>query len=126
MPNHTSDRHPRFLESCASHDNPKRDWYIWRDGRGEGAPPNNWLSEFGGSSWEFDAATGQYYYHAFLRSQPDLNWRNPDVRRAMHDVMCFWLKRGVDGFCVDVMWHLIKDLNTDATSPARIYHSTLR
>lgn len=109
VPNHTSDRHPWFMESRASRDSPKRDWYIWRDGRGEGAPPNNWLSEFGGSSWEFDAATGQYYYHAFLRSQPDLNWRNPDVRRAMHDVMRFWLKRGVDGFRVDVMWHLIKD-----------------
>lgn len=109
VPNHTSDRHPWFIESRSSRHNPKRDWYIWRDGRGEGAPPNNWLSEFGGSSWEFDAHTEQYYYHAFLRTQPDLNWRNTDVRRAMYDVMRFWLRRGVDGFRVDVMWHLIKD-----------------
>ncbi|CAN5147199.1 alpha-amylase family glycosyl hydrolase [soil metagenome] len=109
VPNHTSDRHPWFVESRSSKNNPKRDWYIWRDGCGEGMPPNNWLSEFGGSSWEFDARSGQYYYHAFLRAQPDLNWRNPDVRRAMHDVMRFWLRRGVDGFRVDVMWHLIKD-----------------
>jgi alpha-glucosidase len=109
VPNHTSDQHPWFAESRSSKSNPKRDWYIWRDGRGEGSPPNNWLSEFGGSSWEFDAHTGQYYYHAFLGAQPDLNWRNPDVRHAMHDVMRFWLRRGVDGFRVDVMWHLIKD-----------------
>jgi alpha-glucosidase len=109
VPNHTSDRHPWFVESRSSKDSPKRDWYIWRDGRGEGGPPNNWLSEFGGSSWELDADTGQFYYHAFLRTQPDLNWRNPDVRRAIHDVMRFWLRRGVDGFRVDVMWHLIKD-----------------
>jgi alpha-glucosidase len=109
VPNHTSDQHPWFIESRSSKDNPKRDWYIWHDPGGEGGPPNNWLSEFGGSSWESDAQTGQYYYHAFLRSQPDLNWRNPDVRRAIHDVMRFWLRRGVDGFRVDVMWHLIKD-----------------
>jgi alpha-glucosidase len=109
VPNHTSNQHPWFVESRSSKDNPKRDWYIWRDGRGEGAPPNNWLSEFGGSSWEFDARTGQYYYHAFLRSQPDLNWRNPEVRHAIHEVMRFWLQRGIDGFRVDVMWHLIKD-----------------
>lgn len=109
VPNHTSDRHPWFIESRKSRDNPKRDWYIWRDGAGEGVAPNNWLSEFGGSSWEFDAQTGQFYYHAFLRSQPDLNWRNPQVRRAIHDVMRFWLRRGVDGFRVDVIWHLIKD-----------------
>lgn len=108
VPNHTSDQHPWFIESRSSKDNPKRDWYIWRDG-GEGGPPNNWLSEFGGSSWEFDARTRQYYYHAFLRSQPDLNWRNSDVRQAIHDVMRFWLRRSVDGFRVDVMWHLIKD-----------------
>lgn len=109
VPNHTSNQHPWFIESRSSRDNAKRDWYIWRDPKGEGGPPNNWLSEFGGSSWEFDTHTAQYYYHAFLRSQPDLNWRNPEVRRAMHDVMRFWLRRGVDGFRVDVMWHLIKD-----------------
>ena len=73
------------------------------------APPNNWLSEFGGSAWEFDDATGQYYYHAFLAEQPDLNWRNPEVREAIYEVMRFWLRKGVDGFRVDVIWHLIKD-----------------
>ena len=109
VPNHTSDQHPWFIESRASRDNPKRDWYIWRDPAADGGPPNNWLSEFGGSAWEFDAETGQYYYHAFLSQQPDLNWRNPAVREAIYDVMRFWLRRGVDGFRVDVIWHLIKD-----------------
>ena len=109
VPNHTSDRHPWFKESRVSRQSAKRDWYIWRNGAPEGGPPNNWLSEFGGSAWQHDAATDQYYYHAFLREQPDLNWRNPHVREAMHGVMRFWLGRGVDGFRVDVMWHLIKD-----------------
>jgi len=109
VPNHTSDQHPWFLESRASRDNPKRDWYIWRDPAPGGGPPNNWLSEFGGSAWAFDAATGQYYYHAFLKEQPDLNWRNRDVVEAMHDVMRFWLRRGVDGFRLDAIWHLIED-----------------
>src|SRR4051812_33981077 len=109
VPNHTSDRHAWFLESRSSRDNPKRDWYIWRDPAPGGGPPNDWLSEFGGGAWEYDAATGQYYYHAFLAAQPDLNWRNPQVRAAMYDVMRFWLRRGVDGFRVDVIWHLIKD-----------------
>ena len=109
VPNHTSDRHPWFVESRSSRSNPKRDWYIWRDGDARGGPPTNWLSEFGGSAWQYDDASGQYYYHAFLAQQPDLNWRNPDVRRAMYDVMRFWLRKGVDGFRVDVIWHLIKD-----------------
>src|SRR4051812_26379369 len=109
VPNHTSDRHPWFLESRSSRDNPKRNWYIWRDPAPDGGPPNNWLSEFGGGAWEYDATTGQYYYHAFLAAQPDLNWRNPQVRPAMYDAMRFWLRRGVDGFRVDVIWHLIKD-----------------
>jgi alpha-glucosidase len=109
IPNHTSDRHPWFVESRSSPANPRRDWYIWRDPARGGAPPNNWLSEFGGSAWTFDQRSGQYYYHAFLAEQPDLNWRNPEVRAAMHDVMRFWLRKGVDGFRVDVMWHLIKD-----------------
>jgi alpha-glucosidase len=109
VPNHTSDQHPWFIESRGSRDNPKRDWYIWRDPGPNGEPPNNWLSEFGGSGWEYDAITGQYYYHAFLAQQPDLNWRNPQVRQAIYDVMRFWLHRGVDGFRVDVIWHLIKD-----------------
>src|SRR6185436_7289045 len=76
VPNHSSDRHPWFLESRASRDGPRRGWYIWRDPAPGGGPPNNWLSEFGGSAWEWDAATGQYYLHTFLASQPDLNWRN--------------------------------------------------
>src|SRR5215813_5542866 len=109
VPNHTSSLHPWFVESRASRSNPKRDWYIWRDPAPGGGVPNNWLSEFGGSAWAFDEASGQYYYHAFLPSQPDLNWRNPAVRRAMHDVMRFWLAKGVDGFRIDVLWHLIKD-----------------
>ena len=109
VPNHTSDRHPWFLESRSSRGNPKRDWYIWRDGAADGGPPNNWLSEFGGSAWQFDEGSGQYYYHAFLAQQPDLNWRNPAVRRAIYDVIRFWLGKGVDGFRVDVIWHLIKD-----------------
>jgi alpha-glucosidase len=109
VPNHTSDQHPWFLESRRSRDNPKRDWYLWRDGNPGGGPPNNWLSEFGGGAWQYDAPSGQYYYHAFLAQQPDLNWRNPAVRRAVYDVMRFWLRKGVDGFRVDVIWHLIKD-----------------
>jgi alpha-glucosidase len=109
VPNHTSDQHPWFIESRSSRDHPKRDWYIWRDGKADGGPPNNWLSEFGGSGWEYDGATEQYYYHAFLAQQPDLNWRNPAVREAIYDVMRFWLSKGVDGFRVDVIWHLIKD-----------------
>ena len=109
VPNHTSEQHPWFVESRASRDNPKRDWYIWRDARPDGSEPNNWIANFGGSAWEWDPATGQYYYHAYLKQQPDLNWRNPAVREAMFEVMRFWLDRGVDGFRVDVMWHLIKD-----------------
>jgi len=109
VPNHTSDQHPWFVESRASRDNPKRDRYIWRDPAADGGPPNNWLSEFGGSAWQYDATTRQYYCHAFLAQQPDLNWRNPEVRRAIHEVMRFWLDKGVDGFRVDVIWHLIKD-----------------
>lgn len=109
VPNHTSDQHPWFVESRSSRSSAKRDWYIWQDPAPGGGPPNNWLSEFGGSAWQFNDATGQYYYHAFLPEQPDLNWRNPDVVKAMHDVMRFWLAKGVDGFRVDVLWHLIKD-----------------
>jgi alpha-glucosidase len=109
VPNHTSDQHPWFIESKTSRNNLKRDWYIWRDPGPNGTAPNNWLSEFGGSAWEFDTNTKQYYYHTFLSAQPDLNWRNPAVRSAMHDVMRFWLRRGVDGFRVDAVWYLIKD-----------------
>ena len=109
VPNHTSDQHPWFQESASSRHNPKRDWYLWADPKADGSPPNNWLSEFAGSAWEWHAPTGQYYYHAFDVSQPDLNWRNPAVHAAFRDIMRFWLRKGVDGFRVDVMWHLLKD-----------------
>ena len=112
VPNHSSYQHRWFVESRSSRDNPKRDWYIWRDPApapdGSRGPPNNWISDFGGSSWEWDEATGQYYLHAFLKEQPDLNWRNPDLRAAMMDVLRFWLDRGVDGFRIDVLWHIVK------------------
>ena len=98
--NHTSDQHPWFQESRSGRDNPKRDWYIWRDGRGDG-PPNSWESTFGGPAWELDPASGQYYYHFFFRQQPDLNWRNPAVQRAVFDAVRFWLDMGVDGFRLD-------------------------
>ena len=109
VPNHTSDRHPWFVSSRRARDDAKRDWYIWRDPAPGGGPPNNWLARFGGSAWTFDVASGQYYLHSFLPQQPDLNWRNPDVRAAMYDVLRFWLDRGVDGFRVDVLWMLVKD-----------------
>ena len=108
VPNHSSDQHPWFTASRSSREDPKRDWYIWHDPAPDGGPPNNWISDFGGSSWEWDAATGQYYLHAFLKSQPDLNWRNPGLRAAMMDVLRFWLDRGVDGFRIDVLWHIVK------------------
>ncbi|HUP30425.1 MAG TPA: alpha-amylase family glycosyl hydrolase, partial [Usitatibacter sp.] len=109
VPNHSSDQHAWFRESRSSRSSPKRDWYLWRDPAPGGGPPNNWLSVFGGSAWQWDEATGQYYYHAFLPEQPDLNWRNPEVVEAMLGVLRFWLDRGVDGFRVDVLWHLVKD-----------------
>jgi alpha-glucosidase len=109
VPNHTSDQHPWFLESRSSRDNPKRDWYIWRDPQADGTPPNNWGSFFGGPAWTYDAVTGQYYLHQFVKEQPELNWRNPEVHDAMLDVLRFWLNRGVDGFRMDVIGLLIKD-----------------
>ncbi|AKQ45633.1 alpha-amylase [Rufibacter radiotolerans] len=111
VPNHTSDQHPWFLESRSSRDNPKRDWYIWKDPLPDGSPPNNWLAMFGGTAWEWDEATQQYYYHGFLKEQPDLNWRNPEVQAAMLDVMRFWFDKGIDGFRIDVIYHMIKDAN---------------
>ncbi len=109
VPNHTSDRHPWFIEARSSRSSAKRDWYIWRDPAPGGGPPNNWRSNFGGGAWEWDETTGQYYYHAFLKEQPDLNWRNPEVQEAMLNVLRFWLDHGVDGFRVDVMHHMLKD-----------------
>jgi alpha-glucosidase len=109
--NHTSDQNPWFLESRSSRANPKRDWYIWRDGKGPGQPPNNWQSWFGHSAWKYDPKTGQYYYHYFYVQQPDLNWRNPEVRKAMYGVMRFWLDKGVAGFRVDAVSRLFEDPN---------------
>ena len=106
VPNHTSDHHPWFVESRSTRHSPKRDWYFWRDGRPDGAPPNNWVAAFGGRAWTWDAATRQWYLHLFLPEQPDLNWANPGVVEAMHGVLRFWLDRGVDGFRADVI-HLI-------------------
>jgi alpha-glucosidase len=132
VPNHTSDQHPWFIESRSSRDNPKRDWYIWRDpaplqllagergakqppnstnlgGEPVGGPPNNWGSFFGGPTWTFDTKTGQYYMHQFVKEQPELNWRNLELRAAMLETLRFWLKRGVDGFRMDVIGLIIKD-----------------
>ncbi len=108
VPNHTSDQHPWFLESRSSRHSPRRDWYIWRDPKPDGSPPNNWGSVFGGSAWEWDEHTGQYYFHQFLKEQPDLNWRNPQLVKAMKDVLVFWLERGVDGFRMDVVGMIYK------------------
>ncbi len=108
VPNHTSEQHKWFKESRQSTDNPKRDWYIWKDAKADGSRPNNWGSMFGGTAWTWDEATQQYYFHQFAPEQPDLNWRNPDVRAAMHDVLRFWMNRGVDGFRMDVVYIIWK------------------
>jgi alpha-glucosidase len=119
VPNHTSDQHPWFLDSRSSRTSAKRDWYVWADPDQTGGPPNNWLSRFGGSAWQWDERTGQYYYHSFLLEQPDLNWRNGDVRNAMGNVLRFWLRRGVDGFRVDASAVLAEDvlLRDDPPNP---------
>ncbi len=106
--NHTSNLHPWFIESRSSRDNPRRDWYVWQDGK-SGGPPNNWDSSFGGSAWEYDPQTDQYYYHFFFKEQPDLNWHNPEVRQAMWDAVRFWLERGVDGFRLDAIGTIFED-----------------
>ncbi len=119
VPNHTSELHKWFTQSRASQDNPKRDWYIWADPGKDGGYPNNWVSYFGGPAWSLDKKTGQYYLHTFLPQQPDLNWRNADVRDAMFDVLRFWLNKGVDGFRTDAVMGLVKDdqLRDDAPNP---------
>jgi len=106
--NHTSDQHPWFQASRSSREDSKRDWYIWRDGK-NGSPPNNWNSTFGGSAWEYDPASDQYYYHFFFKQQPDLNWRNPQVKQAMWNVVRFWLDMGVDGFRLDAIGTIFED-----------------
>ncbi|MCB0195052.1 MAG: alpha-glucosidase [Anaerolineae bacterium] len=107
--NHTSDQHPWFIESRSSRHNPKRDWYVWHDPAPDGGPPNNWHAIFSDSAWEYDAATGQYYYHLFFAEQPDLNWRNPEVKQAMFDAVRFWLDLGVDGFRIDAIGGVFED-----------------
>jgi alpha-glucosidase len=111
VPNHTSDQHPWFVESRSSRSNPKRDWYVWRPPRADGAPPNNWMADFRnvGPAWSLDADSGEWYLHSFTPRQPDLNWDNPDVREAMHDTLRFWLNLGVDGFRMDVVNKIGKD-----------------
>jgi alpha-glucosidase len=109
VPNHSSSQHPWFIASRSSRENPKRDWYVWHDAKPEGSPPNNWIAAFGGPAWEWDQTTHQYYLHSFLKEQPDLNWRNPELKMRMLDVLRFWMKRGVDGFRIDVMDRVVKD-----------------
>ena len=111
VPNHTSDRHPWFEASRASRDDPKRDWYVWRDGAAGGGPPNDWISAFEacGAAWTYDEHTDQWYLHSFMPEQPDLNWDNPEVEAAMHDVLRFWLDRGIDGFRLDAIVKIAKD-----------------
>jgi len=124
--NHTSDQHPWFIESRSSRNNPKRDWYIWRDGKGEtatdkGDPPSNWQSWFGHSAWQWDEKTRQYYYHYFYVQQPDLNWRNPEVHKAMDGVLDFWMQHGASGFRIDAVSRLYEDpnLHDDPYLPGR-------
>ncbi|KAK8895690.1 hypothetical protein M9Y10_013574 [Tritrichomonas musculus] len=107
--NHTSDEHHWFKESQQSKDNPKRDYYIWRDGKAPGVPPNNWTSYFSGSAWEYSKTTDQYYLHLFSKKQPDLNWENPQLRREIYDMMDFWFKKGIDGFRMDAISLISKD-----------------
>ena len=119
VPNHTSEKHAWFADSRSSRTSAKRDWYVWADPSPNGGPPNNWLSRFGGSAWQWDDKTAQYYYHSFLIEQPDLNWRNPQVRSTMADVLRFWMRRGVDGFRFDASAVLAEDalLRDDPVDP---------
>ncbi|MGZ4201444.1 MAG: alpha-amylase family glycosyl hydrolase [Thermoleophilaceae bacterium] len=121
VPNHSSDQHPWFAESRSGRDNPKRDWYVWRDAPPGGGPPNNWRSAFVDRAWTLDEASGQYYLHSFLPQQPELNWDNPEVEGAMHDVLRFWLDRGVDGFRIDVVHKLGKDPELGDNEPGRLH-----
>ncbi|HEY3754289.1 MAG TPA: alpha-amylase family glycosyl hydrolase [Pseudonocardiaceae bacterium] len=125
VPNHTSDQHPWFVSARSGRESPHRDWYLWADPAPDGGPPNNWRSVFGGPAWTLDEPTGQYYYHAYLTEQPDLNWRNPEVRQAQHDVLRCWLDRGVDGFRVDAARQLVKDDQLRDNPPNPDYHPGL-
>ena len=123
VPNHTSDRHPWFEAARSSRDDPKRDWYVWRDGV-DGGPPNDWVSAFEaiGPAWTFDERTGQWYLHSFMAEQPDLNWDNPEVEAAMHDVLRFWLDRGIDGFRLDAIVKIAKDPLLRSNGSATLRH----
>ena len=121
VPCHTSDQHPWFQEARSSRNNPKRDYYVWRDGQ-DGKEPNNWRSLSGGSSWEFDEQTNQFYLHSFLKTQPDLNWDNPAVRDEMKNVVRFWFDMGVDGMRVDAIWGISKDPKFSDDSPNPDFH----
>ncbi len=122
VPCHTSDQHEWFLDSRRGHDAEKRDWYIWRDPAPDGGPPNNWQSEFSGPAWTYDPASGQYYYHAHLVEQPELNWRNPEVRAAQLDIMRIWFERGVDGFRIDAIDQIGKDERLRDNPPNPEWH----
>ena len=132
VPNHTSSDHVWFQDAITGPDSDRRDWYVWRDPAPDGGPPTNWVSFFGGPAWTLDPSSGQYYLHQFLPSQPDLNWRNPAVRRAMGDVLRFWMRRGVDGFRVDVIWLLAEDdrfldePENPGWTPASVEHARLQ
>ena len=135
VPNHSSDVHPWFLASRSSRNDPKRDWYLWRDASDAAGPddrrpaseryPNNWTSHFGGSAWTWDETTAQFYLHSFLPQQPDLNWRNPELRSAVYEAMRFWLDKGVDGFRMDVLWLLVKDDQFRDNPPNREHTSAM-
>ncbi len=118
VPNHTSDQHPWFVDSRSSRTSPRRDWYVWADPRADGAPPNNWVSSFGGPAWTLDPATGQYYLHNHLAEQPDLNWWNDEVRTCFDTILAFWLDRGVAGFRIDVCNIIVKDAQLRDNPPA--------
>ncbi len=125
VPNHTSDQHPWFVESRKAVKNDKSDYYVWRDAKPDGSPPNNWLSIFGGPAWEWDAARGQYYLHTFLKEQPDLNWDNPMVRDEMKRVVRFWMDLGVDGIRADAVRWISKDpqFRNDPHDKSGIHHA---
>jgi alpha-glucosidase len=118
VPNHTSDRHPWFLEARSGRDSPRRDWFVWAEPGPDGSPPSNWLSPFGGPAWTLDEASGEHYLHHFLPQQPDLNWRNEDVRAAFDEILRFWFARGIAGFRVDVPHFLVKDDELRDNPPA--------
>jgi alpha-glucosidase len=126
VPNHTSDRHPWFVEARSARDSPRRDWYVWADPAPDGSPPNGWTSVFDGPAWTLDPAGGQYYLHQFLAEQPDLNWWNDDVRDAFDGILRFWFERGVAGFRIDVAHSIVKDPELRTLDTHAGVHDVLR